>query len=110
MRSQIKTKRTGFSCCTGILKFPAVTSCAPQTSYSRRFEDTVSFIFVEGSVMAALMFVLISSVCIVYVFAVQSPVLKLEYGLDIVMGMLLAGELVYGILSFMPCLKKQDYI
>ncbi|XP_018324785.1 uncharacterized protein LOC108736733 [Agrilus planipennis] len=61
------------------------------------------------SVFVAVIFVATSICGLVYVFLLQTPVLKLEYILDAMMSFLLLSEFLYGIFSFMPCCKKHEF-
>lgn len=54
------------------------------------------------SIIVGVFFTVVSTLSVLYVFVIQSPVLKMEYGLDIIMFILLAMELFFGTVSFIP--------
>ncbi|KAK5638070.1 hypothetical protein RI129_012365 [Pyrocoelia pectoralis] len=61
----------------------------------------------EGIAVAiAVIFTTISILCLLYVFINQEPVLKLEYGMDSIMMVLLITEMFYGAFVFIPCCNK----
>uniref|UniRef100_A0A1Y1MUQ3 Uncharacterized protein n=1 Tax=Photinus pyralis TaxID=7054 RepID=A0A1Y1MUQ3_PHOPY len=65
-----------------------------------------SFINKRISVVIAVLLTSITILCLLYVFLNQEPVLKLEYGMDSIMMVLLITEMFYGAFVFMPCCNK----
>ncbi|XP_031331005.1 uncharacterized protein LOC116161700 isoform X1 [Photinus pyralis] len=68
----------------------------------RRLRETRAGI----SVVIAVLLTSITILCLLYVFLNQEPVLKLEYGMDSIMMVLLITEMFYGAFVFMPCCNK----
>ncbi|KAF2885273.1 hypothetical protein ILUMI_20896 [Ignelater luminosus] len=59
--------------------------------------------------LLGILFSVLSVFCLLYVFIFQEPVLKLEHCMDSMLFVLLIGEIIYGIYSFLPCCTVKDW-
>ncbi|XP_017784370.1 PREDICTED: uncharacterized protein LOC108568033 [Nicrophorus vespilloides] len=57
----------------------------------------------------AILFTSVSITGLLYIFILQSPVLKIELIVCGIMFLLLTTEFMFGFLQFLPCCKKKEY-